>query len=86
MKIEENGTIKNFLQYDELKNSRFLKPPFYARNGAAIYIVSSKCLMKKNSIFGDHITPYFMSKDASIDIDDQFDFEIAEMILKKGQN
>ena len=33
MRLNDNGTIKQFLDYDEKNNLRQLKPKFYARNG-----------------------------------------------------
>lgn len=78
----KNGFLKPFLKYDERKNIRQLKPVFYARNGAAIYAFTYECLMKKNSIYGDKILAYEMSREESIDIDDLLDLTICEMLLK----
>ena len=83
MKLNKDGTLQSFLDFDEKKNLRQLKPVFYARNGAAIYICTQKCLMENNSLFGEKILPYYMEKNESIDIDDVLDLEIAEMLLKK---
>lgn len=81
MKLKDKYLIP-FLSYDENKNNRKLKPIFYGRNGAAIYVFSYNCLIKKNSIYGDRILPYFMKKEESIDIDDELDLKFAEVILK----
>jgi len=78
----KNGFLKHFLPYDEKRNIRQLKPKFYARNGAAIYAFTYECLLKKNSLYGRKILPYFMKKEESVDIDDLFDLEIAEIALK----
>ena len=59
------------------------KPIFYARNGAAIYITKFDLLMKEKKIIGKNCLPYFMTKERSIDIDDFFDWEIAEFLIKK---
>lgn len=82
MKLEK-GFLKPFLPYDERKNLRFLKPKFYARNGAAIYAFTYKCLIEKDSIYGDKILPYFMEKEESVDIDDMSDIVVAEGFLRK---
>jgi len=79
----KNGYLNPFLFYDERKNLRHLKPKFYARNGAAIYAFTYNCLIKKNSIYGEKILPYFMRKEESIDIDDAIDLIIAEAIIKR---
>ena len=54
---------------------------YYARNGAAIYIVKYSCIMEKNSLYGDKILNYEMPKEYSIDIDDEIDWKIAEYLL-----
>jgi len=81
MEKKKDGTIKNFLYFDERKNLRQQKPVFYARNGAAIYIFSYDCLINKNSIYGDSIIPYYMSKEDSFDIDDEIDWFICEKLI-----
>ncbi len=59
------------------------KPIFYARNGAAIYITKYDLLINKQKIIGEKCLPYFMPKERSIDIDDYFEWEIAEFLAKK---
>ncbi|MBF0465825.1 MAG: acylneuraminate cytidylyltransferase family protein [Nitrospirae bacterium] len=78
--------LQPFMQYDESKNLRQLKPRFYARNGAAIYASTYECLMVKKSFYGDTVLPYFMKKEDSIDIDDQFDFKTAEFLISQRAN
>ena len=85
MKLNKNRFLEPFLKYDESKNIRQKKPKFYARNGAAIYICSYSCIMKKNTLFGNTIIPYFMKKKESIDIDDEFDWQVTEMIMKQNE-
>ena len=81
MQLKKDGTIKPFLKYDENNNLRQKKPIFYARNGAAIYICTYQCLMKKNSLYGDKIVPFFMNKETSIDLDDEIDWKIAQYFM-----
>ena len=75
--------LKRFLQFNEKKNSRQEKPKFYARNGAAIIAFTRDCLSRNNSLYGEKILPYFMKKNESMDIDDEFDWQIADSIMKK---
>jgi CMP-N-acetylneuraminic acid synthetase len=82
MAMVSDGTLKPFMEFDERNNLRQLKPKFYARNGAAIYAFTYNCLMNKKSIYGDKILPYLMKEEESIDIDNQFDLDIAEFLLK----
>ena len=83
MQLEADGTVTPFLTYDEKKNLRHEKPVFYARNGAAIYVFTRDCLMNKDSFYGDSTIPYFMKKEESIDIDDEWDWRLVEHILGK---
>ena len=81
MSLSQNGYLVPYQEYNENENMRQLKPTFYARNGAAIYICTYDCLIKKNSLYGDKIIPYEMSQSESIDIDDEWDWTLAELIL-----
>lgn len=83
MKIE-GDYLDPFIKKDP-KTNRQQKPKYYARNGAAIYITTYDCLMNKNSLYGDKILPYIMPKESSVDIDDYFDFELCEYLLKKRE-
>ncbi|MHA1284530.1 MAG: acylneuraminate cytidylyltransferase family protein [Promethearchaeota archaeon] len=60
------------------------KPKFYARNGAAIYITKYKTLIEERKIIGNKCLPYFMPRERSIDIDDMFDWRVAECFLKNN--
>jgi CMP-N,N'-diacetyllegionaminic acid synthase len=80
MGIRSNGSIKQFLDYDELGNLRQKKPEYFCRNGA-IYACSYKCLVEQNTLYGDFILPYFMEKKDSFDIDDEVDWKIMECLL-----
>lgn len=80
--IEENLSMVNFLNKDIINTqSRFL-PKYYRLNGA-IYIYETKSLLKEKQLFlNENIYAYKMSKKNSIDIDDQIDFDLAELYLK----
>ncbi len=81
MKMKGNRLV-HFLPNDEQQNLRQMKPEFYARNGAAIYAFTRECL-RNNSIYGKIILPYLMSRETSFDIDEFFDLELCECILRK---
>lgn len=55
----------------------------YIRNGA-IYSMTRECIIKLKSRNGKSSFPYIMSKEKSINIDEKFDLNIAEMIIKNG--
>ena len=78
----ERGYLKPFLRISERKNLRQAKPVFYARNGAAIYAFTYKCLKEKKSIYGDRILPYAMKEEESVDIDSLIDLKLADALLK----
>lgn len=85
MKCPE-GYLESLIAVDELINLRQLKPVYYARNGAAIYITSPKNILENNSLFGQKIVGYEMSKLHSIDIDDEDDWAMAEALVKWKKN
>ncbi len=57
-------------------------PPVYEYNGA-IYIFKTKSIVESEMKDFEKITKYVMSKNDSVDIDDEVDWKIAEYILTK---
>ena len=62
------------------------KPVYFARNGAAIYLVKTDVLLKDESLFGKKIVPLEMSREESIDIDEPFDLEICTFFLSRRKS
>jgi CMP-N-acetylneuraminic acid synthetase len=56
-------------------------PKLYARNGPAVIATRTRVLRARQSFFGDHVLPYEMAEEDSIDIDTRFDLELAEWLL-----
>lgn len=56
----------------------------YYRINGAIYIQKTEILMQKRNLYGEKSYAYVMEKSHSIDIDDAYDFFMAEAILKSG--
>jgi CMP-N,N'-diacetyllegionaminic acid synthase len=81
MRLKKNGVVVPFIKNNKKESLRQNKPIFYARNGAAIYISKYNVIMKKNKILGTETIPYFMSKEESIDVDEEFDFLLCEYLL-----
>lgn len=77
MKIKNDG----FLKIKKLLR-RQNKKLFYARNGAAIYIIRKPTFYK--SIFGKKILPYMMDALSSIDINNFEDLKFARLIIKSN--
>ena len=74
-KRTENGYLKSFVN-DELENETIFK-----LNGA-IYITTRDLIFKHGVILGPKVRPYIMPFEKSIDIDNEYDFILAEYILK----
>ncbi|MDC0860821.1 acylneuraminate cytidylyltransferase family protein [Planktomarina temperata] len=56
---------------------------YYARNGAAIYMFTVELAKKGILIDHDSVALFEMHKADSIDINDQFDFDIADFLMKQ---
>ncbi|CAH2211896.1 acylneuraminate cytidylyltransferase family protein [Tepidibacter aestuarii] len=85
-KIDKNGFLKDFIEYDKSKFVRrqdFKK--IYRLNGA-IYIAKTDLLIRQKSFDTKFTIPYIMDKKSSIDIDTIEDFELAEFYISKLNN
>lgn len=78
--LPEDGNMDHFERDEYRDMPRQLLPQFYRYNGA-IYLVKEKELYK-DIMFVDQCFAYLMPRERSIDIDDEFDFIIAESIMK----
>ena len=82
--VMDGKYIRPLQKINEKKNMRDKKPEYYARNGAINSICTYDCLINRNSLYGNKIIPFIMSRKESIDIDDQFDWLLAEFICKSS--
>ena len=57
-------------------------PPAYARNGPAVLVMRPD-VIRRGQIYGDVSVPYVMDRIDSVDIDDPFDLEIADLLLRR---
>jgi len=82
----EKGLLKPEFTKESLKRSQDL-PKLYRPNGS-IFITRVKTLLKNRSFYTNQIIPFIMPRERSIDINDEFDFSIAEILLKtcEGKN
>jgi CMP-N,N'-diacetyllegionaminic acid synthase len=76
----ERGFLKSEFTQEKLKRSQEL-PKLYRPNGS-IFIIRTETFLKNRSFYTNHVIPYIMPPERSIDIDDEFDFSIAEFLLK----
>ncbi|MEC9074565.1 MAG: acylneuraminate cytidylyltransferase family protein [Pseudomonadota bacterium] len=67
-------------EINESTQLRQNKKKYYARNGA-IYIFKNECL-KNKTLYGKKIIPYIMDRQSSLDIDDNYDWRLAEINLR----
>jgi CMP-N,N'-diacetyllegionaminic acid synthase len=85
MRLGPDGFLAPVIPWDERKNLRQAKPVYYARNGAAIYLVRTARLLDANTLYGERILAYEMAKQDSFDIDDIVDFGICEYLLSQRE-
>lgn len=78
--LGENASMYQFIDGNKV-GARQAGQIYYRINGA-IYIQKMEMLMKGENIYNQKSYAYIMDKLHSIDIDDAFDFQMAEMALK----
>jgi len=81
--LPADGNMSGFLRREVLNSNRQDFPRHYRLNGA-LYLGATDFLRKQHSFFGDATYAYIMPKERSIDIDDLFDFSLAEFLLLKN--
>jgi len=82
--LNDEKSLENFISTEVRDSPRQKLPIFYKINGA-IYWVKTATLGKRLDLYGKASYAYIMPQEKSIDIDNQMDFLIAEMILKKSR-
>lgn len=79
--LPPDNSVTDFINDEALKPRQSLDK-YYRINGA-IYIAKYQRIIEKSNLFRLNSYAYIMEKINSIDIDDQFDFDIAECIIIK---
>lgn len=80
LKIENKFLVPN-CDKTFLKTRRQELPTYYSPNGA-IYITTPESLRKTKTFYPKKTIPYLMPKERSVDLDNPFDFKLAEFLLK----
>ncbi len=80
--LPDNGCMKEFLRTEIKDKNRQELLAHYRLNGA-IYLAYSDYVKSQKSFFGIETYAYIMSKEKSVDIDDEIDFVFAEFLLQK---
>lgn len=79
----EADRLRDFWE-DPLPFDRFRRqnlPVLYARNGPAVLASRAAVILDKSSFYGEHIVPYIMREEDSVDIDTPFDLRLAVWLL-----
>jgi N-acylneuraminate cytidylyltransferase/CMP-N,N'-diacetyllegionaminic acid synthase len=78
--LPKNGCMKNFIKKTVLNRNRQELPAFYRLNGA---IDLGRCdyIKRQKNFLGSKSYAYIMPPERSVDIDNEFDFKIAEFLL-----
>ena len=77
--LTEDGCMHGFI--DATKAGRRQEMQTCYRLNGAIYIQKTECLMSKKDLYGEKSYACIMDKKKSVDIDDAFDFLMAEAIM-----
>ena len=79
--LPEDGNMRGFLR-EEILNKRSQDLEKYYRLNGAVYICKTDKLLENKSFFlKDNIFAYIMDRKSSIDIDEEFDLEIAKVLI-----
>ncbi len=79
----QNNYLKPLINIESLDKPRQILPKIVRQNGA-IYVMPSKLFLELNSFYAEPAMPFFMTREESIDIDEEYDLLLAEFIMKKG--
>ena len=77
-----DGYLKPLFSESMLFKPSDLLPKTCRQNGA-MYIISVREFKKKRSFFSKNTISYLMDTNSSIDIDNEYDFDMAELIISK---
>jgi CMP-N,N'-diacetyllegionaminic acid synthase len=81
--LPKDGSMKNFIP-ENIKNIRSQDLDTYFRINGAIYICNTNFLLKNKSfLLTDNIYSFIMGRESSVDIDDDFDFNLAKLLMMK---
>jgi CMP-N,N'-diacetyllegionaminic acid synthase len=80
--LNEDGTLRDFMQRPEGYLRRQVLPPAYALNGS-IYVVRRTVLFTERTFLPKGTFAYIMPGDRSIDIDTPWDMHLVDLILSE---
>lgn len=80
--LPENLCMNRFIRTGLSNKPRQQLDKFYRLNGA-IYLLKAELVDRASNLYNENCYAYVMEKEHSIDIDDIYDFRMAEAILKE---
>ena len=81
--LPEDGCMKDFIRREVMNKNRQELPIFYRLNGA-IYLAYCNYIKERKSFFGEKTFSYIMPRERAIDIDNEIDFELAQILMKNN--
>jgi CMP-N,N'-diacetyllegionaminic acid synthase len=78
--LPEDNSLDHFLNPNVVNRPRQSLPTFFRINGA-LYLVQVDYLMQTGNLYEKNAYALIMSKENSLDIDDETDFRIAEVLM-----
>ena len=79
--LPDDLSMKGFVSNEVLNKPRQELPSYYRINGA-LYIVKTSLLKDDFNLYNNQCYAYIMEKKYSIDIDDELDFQMAQVIMQ----
>nr|WP_216602115.1 acylneuraminate cytidylyltransferase family protein [Vibrio pectenicida] len=84
--LDSSNLMETFIRKEAVGLRSQDLEPYYRLNGA-IYITSKSCLIEQKSFFLDeHTYAYRMTREASVDIDNNVDFMFAKFLIESSQS
>lgn len=80
--LPPDGSMCGFL--DSNRAGRRQQSPDYYRINGAIYIQRAWMLAGRENLYNEKSFAYVMDKAHSVDVDDLFDFQVAQMLMEQG--
>ncbi len=80
-KVNSSGVLEDYFKHKDNSINRQEEEKIYLPNGA-IYIFKYSSLKSNYNYYNNKTYPYIMSRESSIDIDNEMDLLLAEIILK----
>ncbi len=82
LKLNENGVLTNFFNKTMSMKNRQEEPKAFIPNGA-IYVLKTDLLKNEGTYYSDKTYAYILPSERSIDIDDNMNFALAEIMIRK---